>query len=214
VDLMDKRIDSTDLGPMPDLDDLEERTYRTTQEDGLIDLLAGLGLLGFGLGVLFSIPMLTILAPALLATMWKPLKDRMATRHIGYVRFSEPRRRKERRGLWTMQWALVGAFLGGLVLWLVMERGGPALRDSAGSLGLAPFALMVALMLGVAGIAFRISAFYWYAALAALAAALVPFGIPGEHGLTVVAGVITLAGLAKLIRFMRRYPPRPAEASS
>jgi hypothetical protein len=211
---MDERIDSTDLEAMPDLDDLEERTYRTTQDDGLIDLLAGLGLLGFGLGVLFELPMLTILAPALLASMWKPLRDRISTRHIGYVRFSEPRRKKERRGLWTVQWALVGAFVAGLVLWLAIERGGPAFRESAGSYGLAPFALVVALVLGVAGLAFRIRWFYGYAALAALAAALVPLGVPGEHGLTVVAGVITLAGLAKLIRFMRRYPPRPAGASS
>ncbi len=211
---MDERIDSSDLKRLSDLDELEEHTYRTTQQDGLIDLLAGLGLLGFAVGVLLELPMLTILAPALLATMWKPLRDKIATRHVGYVRFSEPRRKRERRGLWTLHWALVGTALAGVAVWLVFDRGGDSMRETLIGLGLAPFALMVALFLGVAGLALRAPWFMGYALLAVIAAALVPFGVPAEYGLAVVGAVITLAGFARLIRFMRRYPPRQVEASS
>lgn len=206
-------MDSNDLQRINDLDELEEKTYRTTQQDGLIDLLVGLGLLGFGVGVLFELPMLTILAPALLATLWKPLREKITTRHLGYVRFSEPRRRKERRGMWTVRWALVGTVLGGFVLWFAFDRGGDSLRGTLIGLGLAPFALMIGLLLAVAGLALRAQRFFGYALLAGLAGALVPLGAPAEYGLTAVGGVIALVGLAKLIRFLRRYPPRAAEAS-
>ena len=211
---MTDRTDAPDLESIHNLENLEEQTYRTTQQDGLIDLLVGLGLLGFGLGVMLEFPMLTILAPALLATMWKPLRDRITTRHLGYVRFSEKRRQRERRGLRATHWALVGTLLAGVALWFVLARGGAAARETAGSFGLAPLALMVALLLAVAGLAMRVPWFFGYAALAVVAAALVPLGVPGVYGLTVVGAAITFTGLTKLIRFMRRYPPGPMEASS
>ncbi len=211
---MTERTDAPDLESIHDLQNLEERSYRTTQRDGLIDLLVGLGLLGFGLGVLLDIPMLTVLAPALLATMWQPLRDRITTPRLGYVRFSEPRRKRERRGLWAVRWALVGTVAAGIAVWMVFDRGGESLRETMSGLGLAPFALMVALLLGVAGLALRAPWFLGYALLAVVAAALVPLGVPGEYGLTGVGAAITLTGLARLIRFMRRYPRRAAEASS
>ena len=103
VSSVTERTDRPGLESIDDLENLEKRTYRTTQEDGRIDCLAGGGLLGFGVGVLLDIPMLTVLAPALLVTMWQPLKDRITTPRLGYVRFSEPRRKRERRGLWAVQ---------------------------------------------------------------------------------------------------------------
>jgi hypothetical protein len=164
--------------------------------------------------VLLDIPMLTILAPALIVTMWQPLKERITTPRLGYVRFSEPRRKRERRGLRAVHWALVGTALAGIAVWLMFDRGGDSLRETMSGLGLAPFALMVALLLGVAGLAFRAPWFLGYALLAVVAAALVPLGVPGEYGLTGVGAAITFTGLARLIRFIRRYPPRPAGASS
>jgi hypothetical protein len=66
---------------------LQQRTYESYHQDGLIDMIIGLGMIGFGLNMALDNSVLLFLAwmPIIL---YVPFKNRITVPRIGYVKFS------------------------------------------------------------------------------------------------------------------------------
>jgi hypothetical protein len=189
-----------------DFKDLTSQVYMSYHQDGIIDMMLGAGVTGFGLRMFFDSPALIVLSwmPFLL---YMPLKNHITAPRFGYVRFTgeeETRRKNTRLSLLGI---LVFVLLLGLVLLLVYGRMAPEVRDFFGQNGILLLGGLAALILAGAAVVTGLKRFYLYAALTLL------FNIGGvllpvnEGLMTVLLGLTILAiGIWLLSRFLRAYP--------
>ncbi len=180
----------------------EPDLFRSYWDDGLLDLLSGLAVLGIGVGWAAGLGPLAALQPPLWVLLWTPLRRRIVEPRAGYVRFARSRRRRSARELGlTLVLGLTVLSLAVLAAAIVRSGG---VTPLLGSLDAGIPALLVALPAGLAGLLTGARRFYAYALVlvaAAGAAALFPLGpaLPLAAAGLVVAGT----GAALLTRFLR-----------
>lgn len=189
-----------------DLQDIEQGLYASRWDDGLLDLFAGLGVLLVGIGWLGPWPALGGVAPALLIPIWPLVRRRFVEPRSGFVAFGPQRGRAERRSLV----GLVGLGLGTFafaVIGYVASRGGDAWLPAV-----IPALPGVLIGLGgvVVGLTFQLRRMVTYGLLAAaVAGAFTLLGTePGVY-LVVTGALISIAGAARLARFIREHPVPP-----
>lgn len=180
----------------------ETDLFRSYWDDGLLDLLCGLGLLTTGLGWIGGLDAFAVLLVPLWITLWSPLRRKIVEPRAGYVRFSLSRQESTARDLrWTLALG-VGVFaLLVIGAWGLQERQPQPLLQL-----LAPGipALLLALGAGLTGMLTGARRFQAYG-LALVAAALAICFVIREPALPliVVGGIVTVSGANLLVRFVR-----------
>ncbi len=193
---------------MEDLQRVEEHTYRSVFDDGLVDLFAVVVLLGFGIAMVTGsfVPMIPIYA---LPFLWPLIRKRWITPRMGYVRFSAGRRQKERRAMHKAVVAGLLVFLAGAALAITIGVQLIPIRRQAvvHSIGLMFTLAMLTIM-----VTMRIRRFAVYATAMLLAAvAGVALGLSAEVYVNGIGAAVTVAGVAMLWRFARKHPAIPPE---
>lgn len=105
------------------LQSMEQSAYRRAYSDGIIDLFVGISFLWIG-AVWIWLPDYGALAgilPAVFVTAAISGRKQFVERRLGYVRWSEPRRDKERRNLIMLLGGGVFMLLMGVLAFLVVE---------------------------------------------------------------------------------------------
>ena len=189
-----------------DFKELANRAYMAYHQDGIIDMMLGAGIAGFGLNMLTESSALIVLSwmPFLL---YMPMKNHITAPRFGYVRFTgeqEERRRNTRMillGLLTFT-----AFLG-LFVFMAYGRVAPEMRELIGENVMLLLGGLAALMLAVVAAATGLKRFYIYAALTLLFNIAGTF-LPIHEGVTtmLLGLTILISGIWLLVRFMRAYP--------
>ena len=189
---------------LPELKDLEQEKYGATYSDGALDIFAGVSLAWIG-AMWLIFPDYLSGAVALVAVSISPVtrrRKRFVEARTGYVKFTEPRRRLERR-IYTAAGFLFAGFMlmarplgslqSGDIDWLV----GP---DSLITWLLA----LIAVGLGVFVEAKRMLAYAATLTATGVIAVMVDtrFGWP----LLVSGAVITVLGSGLMRRFVDRHP--------
>ena len=189
-----------------DIKRLEREVYRSTWEDGLLDLFFGVGLLILALSWLGELHALTGLAPALLVPLWAPIRKRVTEPRMGLVRLTERRRSTERAKLfWLLGLGVMTLVVALLGFVLVAVTPGPSLEPGSLVAGLPAAllgvgALLVAAMLGL-------WSFALYGLVLLLAGGVVAVADLHPGWAFLGAGLLVLAvGLARLLRFLRANP--------
>jgi len=197
--------------PPIDLQALERRAYLILWEDGLIDIVVGLGLLGLSVTWLNGMVVLGAILPALLIPVWQVARNRLAVPRSGVVELSPRRRAQEKRNLGAV--AGVGAAI--FALALVAFFWVPANSLPITVLIAALPSILLALPVTAVGLVFGIHRFVVYAGVlvAGGVAVVLAQAEPGWSFLP--AGVVvTAAGVFLLVHFLRRYPiTEPGEAA-
>ena len=196
-----------------DLQDLEERTFRSRFDDGLLDLIVGLFVLAFGLSLGTSYGGLGGVWAAMLISLWYPLRRSITEPRMGYVEFSKPRQARMRRSMTWMGLALGLSVLAGVGMWVVFAIQDPAFADALRPLGPIPFGVMLGLLLAVGAKLLGIARGYVYAALVlACVTGAHLLGLEDDLRLALIVSgaVITSAGAWRLASFLRDNP-RPPE---
>ena len=193
--------------------ELSRKAYLSYHQDGLIDILIGLGILGFGLMMLTGSIVFNMMAwmPII---FYVPLKNRITVPRFGYVQFSSERVRKQRLlavlllGLLTLSLAV------GLYVLNVSGNMPLQLRAMVGKDGMLLLGGLFAIMLVAAGLMTRLDRLFIYAALTVL---IVPggslLGIEPPYRVIFLGTLILTIGIVFLIRFLHRYPMEPEESS-
>lgn len=201
-----------DMSTSADLKALEERAYRQTWNDGLLDIFAGAGILA--IGILFRTELAGLagmFVAVLLMPFWAVAKKLITVPRLGYVSFGEARKATERS--WAIRMIVLGvlALSVGTVLYMAVRSGGEGIGGRLGELnaGFWLMGLLLAVGLVAGGLMIGVRRLLVYGLVMVLAmttAALLGFEVPDY----LVAGgaVILLSGLAVLGRFLRRYPRR------
>ena len=191
-----------------DLNDLEERTWRSRFEDGLADVMLGIAILALGAGMHPDLALLGAVGPALAIMLWRPLHRRFVEPRLGYVEFGRKRLDEARRRLLLMTAASAVSVLAGLGLWAAHALGSGGFEAWLRGLGPLPFAFSLAALVAVAARLLRLARGYGYAGLIVLLAVAAHLAGIGLRVALVGAGAIVLvAGAVVLGRFLGRHPP-------
>ncbi|MFC2177480.1 hypothetical protein ACFLRH_03595 [Actinomycetota bacterium] len=188
----------------PELKELEQRAYGATYSDGVIDLLVGVSMAWIG-AMWLAFPDYLSGAVALVALSISPVlgrRKRFAEARTGYVRFTEPRRRRERR-IYTTAGFLFAAFM-------LMARPLGSLQPADIDWPVGPDSLitwLLALIAMVVGVIVGVKRMFAYAAALSTTGTMAVmvdtrFGWP----LLVSGAVIALTGWAMTRRFVKSHP--------
>ena len=196
------------------LKEREQPAYMRYHEDGLADLLVGLGVLLFGLPMLVD---LDFPLAALWVVVWVPIwvsgKKSITARRLPDVEVpKEHLAGMMRAGVFIALMLVLALLAGMVVLWGRSTGGVPA-----GFLeGLREYLMVVlgatgAFVMGVAAWLSGLGRLYAYAMLTAVAfVGGYLLHVPIALAVTVVASTIMLWGAVLLVRFVRKYPIQPA----
>jgi len=181
---------------------VESALFRSYWDDGLLDLLCGVGLLGVGIGFNTDLFVFAALMPALLTALWRPLRARLVEPRGGYVRFSRSRQSRTTRELrLTAALGTVALLLAVTLFFVLRSRG-----TTPVAVHLVPGlpAALVAIGFSLGGWLTGARRFHWYA-VALVGAALVTIVFSGNPGppLVVVGLLVVATGAILLSRFLK-----------
>jgi hypothetical protein len=188
---------------------LERSLYQSYWNDGLLDLWAGLGVLGVGIAWTVGWIVVAPAVPILLIVLWPAARRRWVEPRVGAVSLSQSRRRRERLKLvWSLQvgWvvlvlALLGCWAATVGRWAPPQATAPAI----------PLVILAAMAFGTS-LMLALPRFSAYSALLLLVG-LAGVALQWEPGPLIVVGgaAITVAGAVRLALFVRRKPVMEAD---
>lgn len=192
------------------LSEPEERAYMRYHQDGLADLLVGLGILLFGLNMLldWDVPLAAVWV-VLWVPIWMSAKKSITARRMHDAEVSMERYDGIRKAIAFVAAVLLLPLVAGLVVLWAHSRGTLPPWFLAGLreylmivLGLFG-ALVVAVAAWLSGLN-RLHAYALVTAVALVGGYLLD--APIALAVTVVGAIVMLWGLGLLVRFVRKYP--------
>ena len=186
-----------------DFKKLRQKTYQSNHQDGLIDIIIGLAIIGFGLNMAFDNAVFSFMG-WLPIIFYVPFKNRLTVPRIGYVKFSASNK------------IVFGLVLGGLLVLLLGVIVFVLSGRNAFSLDLQEWLRQYYMLLfgGVAALCFLgaglltgITRFYVYAFLFLLIFAVGSlFNLHPSWYVLFTGSLIEAVGLWMMVRFLRMYP--------
>jgi hypothetical protein len=196
----------------PNLKEIERRAYMSYHQDGLLDIFAGLYILGFGIGILmdilwefgFGVIMPSVILVTVLP-MWIAAKRKITLPRIGYVNFGI-------RGANKLIAIFVGLMVAGLGAFFVFTfavfQGGPRewldfiFQNGMLIVGFGSLAVCI-----LFGYSMGLKRLYAYGLLAAVSLVIGHFlGIFFAYILFALGITVMVTGVALLIGFVKKYP--------
>jgi hypothetical protein len=193
-----------------DFKKLQQRTYQSYHQDGLIDIIIGLAIIGYGLMLAFD-SSIFIFMGWMPIIFYMPLKNRLTVPRIGYVKFTTSNTKIGIAAAIVLLVILLGIFI-----FLVA---GPNNISPQLSAWLSQYYLL--LLGGIAALCFagaalltRITRFYIYALLILFTfSAGTWLGIQPPIFVIATGALIEVVGVLLLVRFLRNYPIEAAHES-
>lgn len=196
------------MGHRESLQSMERTAYRRAYSDGIIEVFAGLSLIWIG-SVWILMPDFGGLAgvlPAVFVPLLIQIRKSLVEDRLGYVRWSEPRRNRERRNLMALAAAGLFLFFAGIVAFIVVD--GSVVDDELLDVVM-PGLLAWLLALAALGVAFLLATWRFLLYAVVLATAGLVTGLQGANpGWPLLSTGILIAatGSVLLIQFIRKNP--------
>jgi len=198
----------------PNLKEIERKTYMSYHQDGLLDIFAGMYILGFGLGifmdVIWDFGMGVIIIPggliAVAWPIWIALKRKITMPRIGFVKFGPG------GGTSKLMVIFIGLAVAGLGLFFVftlatVQSGSRQWLDlifQNGMLIIGFGSLAVCILFGYS---MGLKRLYAYGLLAMITLVIGHFtGIFFAYILLALGTTVMVTGVALLISFVKKYP--------
>ena len=200
------------LAKKPNLKEIERRAYMSYHQDGLLDIFAGLYVLGFGLGItmeiLWDFGFGVIMPGILIATVlpiWIAAKRKITLPRIGFVSFGV-------RGANKLMAIFLGVMVAGLgaffaFTFATFQGGSRQWLDLIVQNGMIIVGLGTLAVCTLFGYSMGLRRLYVYGLLAALVLFIGHFlGIFFAYILTALGITVMVVGFALLISFVKKYP--------
>ena len=182
-----------------------DRVYRTFWQDGLLDVFAGLALVGVGISWVTGYHGLGAVCPAIAVPLWSVFRKRLVEPRLGHVRFDEEREQRVRLSLGTLVGTGCGFFLVAVYLYWVISSNPPAIKLES------YIAALPAVLVGIGGwlcaFMFGIHRLAFYGAVCVVAGVVIVF-LELDPGWSLLAsGALTaIAGGVLLVKFLSSFP--------
>ena len=182
---------------------LQQKTYQDYHQDGLIDIIIGLGFIGFGLNMAFDNYAFLFMG-WLPIIFYVPIKNRLTVPRIGYVKFHA-----SNKIVYGLVITVLLVIMAGLFIFFIS---GPniiseEMQDWLSQYYMLIFGVVAALCFLGAGFLTRITRLYVYAlSVLIIFAAGTWFNVhPAVY--TIFTGLlIETVGIWLMVRFLRKYP--------
>lgn len=191
---------------------VERRIVRRYWDDGLIDVLSGIGVLLIGLAWQCNLVPLGAVAPAMLIPFWSPLRKRITEPRMGYVEFSDDQEGRQRSFLlWTIG---IGCLTFAIVVGAYFLRTSPLAGVAAESWIAALPACLIGVLAAAVSFLILVPRFLAYGVVLALAGVAVVV-LDMRPGAAMIAGgiIVTGVGLLRLAKFVHTYSPPPLKSN-
>jgi len=198
----------TEMGERINLDEIERRAYLSYHEDGLIDIVLGIGLFIASLWAYVEMIWLMGGMIASLTPMYMGMKKKYTFPRIGEVTFSKDRTRRSQNSMTFLVIINVIGVLGGLVFWmafsgdtrpqwiLLMIDNVPAVLGIAGGI-----------IWAVVGYITDLTRFYRYSAATLVVIGSANFSsTPFIAHMLLLSVVVLVSGLLQFQSFKGKYP--------
>jgi hypothetical protein len=196
----------------PNLKEIERKAYMSYHQDGLLDIFAGLFILGFGIGiimdVLWEFGFGTIMPAILIVTVlpiWIAAKRKITMPRIGFVNFGT-------RGANKLTAVFIGTMVAGLGAFFAFtfatsQSGLRQWLDVIVQNGMLIVGFGTLVVCALFGYTMGLKRLYAYGLLAVIVLAIGHFmGIFFAYIITALGITVMVAGFALLIGFVRKYP--------
>lgn len=196
----------------PNLKEIERKAYMAYHQDGLIDIVAAVYILGFGTGIWLDImwesgigTVLPAILIAVVLPVWIAAKRRITLPRIGYVNFGI-------RGTNKLFAIFLGLMVAGLgvffVFTLAVSQGGPReWLDVIFQNGLLVVGVGSLAVCALFGYSMGLKRLYAYGLIALTALVIGHFaGIFFAYILMALGSMVMATGIALLISFVKKYP--------
>lgn len=196
----------------PNLKEIERKAYMSYHQDGLLDIFAGLYILGFGLGIIMDIfwefGFGTIMPAILIVTVlpiWIAAKRKITMPRIGFVNFGT-------RGANKLTAVFIGTMVAGLFAFFAFtfatsQSGLRQWLDLIVQNGMLIVGFGTLAVCTLFGYTMGLKRLYAYGLLAVIVLAIGHFmGIFFAYIITALGITVMVAGFALLISFVRKYP--------
>ena len=197
------------------LKDVEQRTYKSYHQDGLIDIFVGIYILLFATGIILNTTLdfstwfiIPAIFPALMVPIWVSIKRRITTPRIGYVKFKTTSTNKITAIFIGTLVTGIGAFF--LFTFASTQSWALELRNIIIQNGILFTGLGAFIISSLFAYTIGLKRLYAYGLLAlALLSAIQFIAFPFEYILLAIGLIITICGVALLRKFVQKYPITP-----
>jgi len=190
------------------LDEIERRAYLSYHEDGLVDMVIGIGIFVASLYAYAEMLWLMGVMVAVITPMYMSMKKQHTFPRIGQVTFSKSRTRRSKNSMSFLVFVNVIGILLGLVFWM----------GSSGDVRPQWMLLMVdnfPIVIGIAGAVIwavvgyitDLTRFYRYAAATLVVIGSANFiSTPFIAHMLILSGIVMVSGFLQFQSFKRKYP--------
>ena len=190
-----------------EFESLKRKLILTYHQDGILDSMAAVIILGFGLNMLTDNFMYMVVS-WLAVLLYMILKQRITIPRFGYVRFESKEKLSAR--FWFLMGLGIAVFFVFLALSIlrIHESGPNTLLVWLQTYDMVPIsAILFGLPMLLAAILLGLKRYYFYAMLTVLLPVLGAWFTVGEYLPILAIGIVLLvAGLVLLFGFLRKYP--------
>ncbi len=189
-----------------DFKQLKQKTYLAYHQDGLIDLLVGLGIIGFGINMASESSAFIVLSwiPFIL---YAPLKKKITIPRLGYVKFDSERTKSIQMSKIILLGVLTFAMFLGLFIFTSKDTLSPEISDLLGKYHMLILGTITAAAFVVTAVTTGIKRFYGQAILAELVLIIgIELGIEPPTYVLIWGALTFLIGAILLIRFLQQHP--------
>ncbi len=209
-------VEVTIMSKEPNLREIERRAYMSYHQDGLLDIFAGLFILGWGLGILVGLlwefsfgAIMPAIVIATVLPIWIAAKRKITMPRIGYVNFGT-------RGANKIVALFLGFMVAGLGLFFAFatfQGGSRQWLDLIAQNGMLVVGFGTLAVCILFGYFMGLRRLYAYGLVAVIALVIGHFmGIFFAYIVMALGTAVMIAGFALLIGFVRKYPLKGGKA--
>ncbi|MCP4422712.1 MAG: hypothetical protein GY805_39390 [Chloroflexi bacterium] len=194
-----------------DFEALKKKLYLSYHQDGILDLVIGLSILGFGINMYTDSSAFIVLSWFGIM-LYAPLKARITIPRMGYVQFDEVRTRKTKQMVMLAIGMSTFSLFLGLFVFVRSDNFSASFSQWFEQYYLLVLGAFPAIILAGAALWLGVNRLLLHALLiVGIIYAGIQLDVPEPYYVMVLGGIISLVGLWLLVRFLQKYPKKQKE---
>lgn len=193
---------------LPDLENLEKETYSSFHNDGILEMLLGLWMIIFGIGLAYDMAFIGGVLAATGYPLWLVARKLITEPRLGLVNFGKQRQDIIKQGLSALLVLMIVSFVFNLSLYYLAASSPESKAWLKNHMpAIAPLYIIIILMMVLCARLFDVKKLYYYAAGSFFVLVLgAVFSLHDAVILSANGSFFAVIGVVTLFNFVKKYP--------